>query len=140
MHGLGDLAAAAIGETVDCCDDGLGEAFEPRGQALTLAHEIPERHLRALGDDPGDAIHAMVKPQGLQPRDPLDPETRLGVLVSEDHAGHVAAFVERARRQGARLLCGGEWAGSFMLPTVLDCVAPDMEIAQEEVFALCSAI
>ncbi|QOR37302.1 aldehyde dehydrogenase family protein [Billgrantia diversa] len=73
------------------------------------------------------------------PGDPLDPETRMGALISPEHCHAVSGFVARARRQGARPLIGAEptaAAGSeaFYPPTVLDDISPDMEIAREEVF------
>lgn len=94
------------------------------GSRLLVERSIKDRLLDAIIDHAGR----------LHPRDPLDPQTRLGALVSEKHADSVAGFVKRAQREGARILCGGERAGCFMLPTVLDGVTSDMEIAQEEVF------
>jgi gamma-glutamyl-gamma-aminobutyraldehyde dehydrogenase len=71
--------------------------------------------------------------------DPLDPATKLGPVVSEDHLTRVLGHVERAREQGARLRTGGgrvlpETGGSFLAPTVFDGVAPASELAQREVF------
>jgi betaine-aldehyde dehydrogenase len=69
--------------------------------------------------------------------DPLDPETKVGAVISADHLakieGHVAGAVEagaRVRLGGARLAS----TGLFMAPTVIDRVAPAMPIAREEVF------
>jgi 4-(gamma-glutamylamino)butanal dehydrogenase len=71
--------------------------------------------------------------------DPLDPGTRLGPLVSAQHVARVAGHVERAREQGARLRAGGErllpsTGGSYYSATVFDSVAPDDDLAQQEVF------
>ena len=73
------------------------------------------------------------------PGDPLDPATRMGPLVSEDHLFTVLGHVDRAVSDGARLLCGGgrtlvDTGGSFVEPTVLDRVDPAMAIARDEVF------
>ncbi len=72
-------------------------------------------------------------PQG----DPLDPKTRLGPQVSEAQMTRVLAYVDKGRREGARLITGGERApgkGYFVRPTIFDDVRNDMTIAREEIF------
>lgn len=67
----------------------------------------------------------------------LDPATQMGPLVSKAHAAKVANFIEEARQAGASVLCGGEVMGpnaSFITPTVITGVTPDMAIVREEVF------
>ena len=67
----------------------------------------------------------------------LDPVTEMGPLVSVRHAERVAGFIKRAQNAGASLLAGGIRSGpigTFIAPTVLADVRPDMEIAREEVF------
>jgi gamma-glutamyl-gamma-aminobutyraldehyde dehydrogenase len=71
--------------------------------------------------------------------DPLDPATRLGPVVSEDQLSRVLGHVNRAEEQGARLRAGGARAlpdtgGSFVEPTIFDRVAPESDLAQQEVF------
>ena len=39
--------------------------------------------------------------------DPLDPETHVGALISEDHMNKVLGYIESGKKAGARLLCGG---------------------------------
>ena len=67
----------------------------------------------------------------------LNPATQMGPLVSRAHAGRVADFIADGRRAGAALICGGETAGdnhSFITPTVLTGVSPDMAVVREEIF------
>ncbi len=67
---------------------------------------------------------------------PLDPEAEVGPLIHPEHLERVAAFVEEARAEGARVRAGGHRVGeegNFYAPTVLE-VRPGMRIEQEEVF------
>lgn len=73
--------------------------------------------------------------------DPLDPETRLGSLISAGQRDRVLGFIARARRDGAELVCGGDAvsgpgleAGNAVAPTVLTGADPDSEVATTEVF------
>jgi acyl-CoA reductase-like NAD-dependent aldehyde dehydrogenase len=76
----------------------------------------------------------------LQPADPLNPKTRLGAIVSEDQMNKVLEYVEVGKKEGAKLVTGGERArvgdakGCFILPTIFDGVTNNMTIAQEEIF------
>ncbi|VFR46911.1 Aldehyde dehydrogenase [plant metagenome] len=65
----------------------------------------------------------------------------VGPLASFHHRDRVAAFVERARAEGGRILCGGEAPvggdydkGAFYLPTIIDGLGPDAASCQEEAF------
>ena len=77
---------------------------------------------------------------GLQVGDPLDPKTRVGPLVSAARREEVKAAVERALTvDGGRLLCGGavpreSGQGSWYLPTLVDNLAPDAALIQQETF------
>jgi betaine-aldehyde dehydrogenase len=72
--------------------------------------------------------------------DPLSRSTDLGPLVSPVQQRSVLDFVEKGRSEGAKLLIGGTDErqrfpnGAFVAPTVFDSVAPDMTIAQREIF------
>ena len=77
--------------------------------------------------------------QEWRPADPLDPSCQLGPLVDRAHADRVTGWIERGRQEGASVVLGGrrlELNGSdcYVEPTVFDDVAPDMAIAQEEIF------
>ena len=75
----------------------------------------------------------------LQPADPLDPKTRLGAVVSETQLKKDMEYVEVGKKEGAKLVLGGERAqvggkGYFMQPTIFDGVRNETRLAQEEVF------
>ncbi|MGH9211688.1 MAG: aldehyde dehydrogenase family protein [Acidimicrobiales bacterium] len=70
----------------------------------------------------------------------FDPATEMGPLISEEQLDRVLSYVGRAHRAGASLVTGGERlggelaAGCFVSPTLFTGVAPDDELAREEVF------
>jgi acyl-CoA reductase-like NAD-dependent aldehyde dehydrogenase len=69
--------------------------------------------------------------------DPLDPETQVGSLISEEHRERVHGYVESGREEGAEVVTGGEPSegkGAFYPPTVLAQVDNKMKVAQEEIF------
>jgi acyl-CoA reductase-like NAD-dependent aldehyde dehydrogenase len=77
------------------------------------------------------------KAKTLKVGDPLDPETQVGSLISEEHRSKVHGFVERGVDEGAEVVAGGEpqdGPGAFYPPTVLAKVDTKMTVAQEEIF------
>ncbi len=69
--------------------------------------------------------------------DPLEVETQVGSLISEEHRERVHGYVEAGREEGAEVVTGGEPAdgkGAFYPPTVLAQVDNSMRVAQEEIF------
>ncbi len=73
--------------------------------------------------------------------DPMDPATQVGSLISEEHMQMVLGYVERGRKEGAKVLVGGnrrtEGAlakGFFVEPTVFDGCEDGMSIVREEIF------
>jgi len=77
--------------------------------------------------------------------DPLDSACRLGPLIEEEHMEKVLSHIEKAKKEGAKLICGGnrvmtESGGYFVEPTIFDEVSPKMSIAKEEIFGPVLAI
>ena len=77
--------------------------------------------------------------------DPLESETEFGPVVSEAAAENIIAAVNRAMEEGANLVCGGgralaESGGSYVAPTVLSGVSPQMEAARREIFGPALAV
>ncbi|GHD31832.1 NADP-dependent succinic semialdehyde dehydrogenase [Streptomyces galbus] len=69
--------------------------------------------------------------------DPLDEDTEVGPLASEQGRDDLEELVDDARRGGARVLCGGErpdGPGWYYPPTVVADVTREMRIHREETF------
>lgn len=77
--------------------------------------------------------------RAIEPGDPLDPDTRLGALVEQDHLARVEGYVEKGKAEGAELVLGGDrpntnLGGYYLNPTIFVNVTNDMTIAREEIF------
>jgi betaine-aldehyde dehydrogenase/aminobutyraldehyde dehydrogenase len=83
-------------------------------------------------------VEALVEmARGIRVGDPADPATEMGPLISPGHRDRVQGFVERARKNGARVLAGGgdgDLGPAFFEPTVITGVEQHDEIVQREVF------
>ncbi|QLJ02639.1 aldehyde dehydrogenase [Streptomyces sp. NEAU-sy36] len=70
-----------------------------------------------------------------------DPGTQVAPLVHHRHRDAVAAYVDLARAEGGRVLCGGAAPdgaahadGAYYLPTVIDGLPNSARVCQEEIF------
>ena len=74
--------------------------------------------------------------------DPLDKPTRVGALVSEEHLKKVLSYIELAKQEGGKILCGGKQLkipgrcaeGYFIAPTVITELNQQCRTNQEEIF------
>lgn len=71
--------------------------------------------------------------------DPLDMDTQMGPLISENQRKLMEKYTKIGREEGARLIYGGKSPdqqnnGYFYEPTIFADVDSDMRIAQEEIF------
>ncbi len=62
--------------------------------------------------------------------DPLDPETRMGALVSEGHYSKVCSYLDQAET----VLIGGKAENGFVEATVVEVPGNDATLAREEIF------
>lgn len=112
-------------------------AFGTTGQRCTatsrlLLHEkIYEKFMDML----------ITKTKSLKLGNGLNPDSQVGPCINEGQRKSVHSYVEIGLKEGARLMCGGEFAtgdelekGWFYKPTIFDNVTPNMRIAQEEIF------
>jgi 5-carboxymethyl-2-hydroxymuconic-semialdehyde dehydrogenase len=68
---------------------------------------------------------------------PLDPDTEIGPLVTEEHFNKVTSYFDIAKEDGATIAAGGVTVGDtgyFVRPTVFTNANNKMRIAQEEIF------
>ncbi len=75
--------------------------------------------------------------------DPMDPDTQVGPLATEQGRADVEELVKDAVDKGATVLCGGQRPdrpGWYYPPTVLSGVTTDMRLYLEEVFGPVAAI
>jgi len=75
--------------------------------------------------------------------DPLDPDTNLGPLVTEEAQQRVLSFIESGKEGGATLEFGGDapdLGGAYINPTLFTNVNNDMQIAREEIFGPVASI
>ena len=80
---------------------------------------------------------AVATASGLRVGDPLDTATFIGPVVSEGQRNRILGMIERARTEPGEFRLGGnrfDGDGFFLQPTIIDRVAPDAFIAQNEVF------
>ena len=69
------------------------------------------------------------------------PGKNLGAVISKDAKERIEKYITEAEEQGAKILVDGRHAevegkknGTYVGPTVIDFVTPDMAIAREEIF------
>ncbi|HYE66595.1 MAG TPA: aldehyde dehydrogenase family protein [Pyrinomonadaceae bacterium] len=86
--------------------------------------------------------------EGLRVGNGADPRTDMGPVINADAVHKIMGYIEIGEREdGAKLACGGrrltggEYAhGYYIEPTVFTDVAPEMRIAQEEIFGPVTAV
>ncbi len=97
------------------------------GSRLLLHAKIADEFLAGLAE----------RAKSVKVGDPLDPETRVGAIITADHLGKIERHVEAAREAGAKVRAGGgrlSSNGLFMAPTLVEGVKASMPIARDEVF------
>jgi aminomuconate-semialdehyde/2-hydroxymuconate-6-semialdehyde dehydrogenase len=84
----------------------------------------------------------VARTQKLKSGNPLDESTDQGALVSEAHFKKVLSYIELAKQEGGKILCGGGPAdlggenakGYFVKPTLIEGLAHTCRTNQEEIF------
>ncbi|WP_328979647.1 aldehyde dehydrogenase family protein [Streptomyces canus] len=75
---------------------------------------------------------------GVPVGDPRDPGTVVGPMAGEKHLKKVEEYVDLARKEGGRIVCGGERldldGGFYYKPTVIADLSNDSRVVQEEIF------
>ena len=115
----------------------LRSSFANQGQICLCGSRILVE--RSIYDAFRDALVA--KASKMVAGDPLDPATKMGAVVSENHMNKILSCIKRARDEGGSVLCGGNRVfpkggenGFFVAPTVIEGLGPNCATNQEEIF------
>ncbi len=82
------------------------------------------------------------KAQAIKIGDPLEPDTEHGANVSKEHMEKILSYIELAKEEGGKVLCGGKRhivegrcaEGYFVEPTVIEGLPHTCRTNQEEIF------
>lgn len=113
----------------------VGQAFWNQGQVCSASSRLL---VQSTVHD--ELLHLLEqKVAALIPGDPLNPQTRFGALVSENHRRKVLEYIESGEREGASLAFQLRSQppfkdGYYVPPTIFDRVDPRQRVAQEEIF------
>ena len=76
--------------------------------------------------------------------DPQNPTTKMGAVVSKDHRDKILSYIDLARSEGGKILCGGNATtpenephlseGYYIQPTIIEGLNFDCRVNQEEIF------
>jgi aldehyde dehydrogenase (NAD+) len=101
------------------------------GSRLLVHEKIYDQFVEGLAD----------RARKMKVGDPLDAASEMGSQISQTQLQRVLDYIDSGKKEGARLLCGGERdtegtkvRGFYMKPAVFADVKPGMKIAQEEIF------
>jgi aminomuconate-semialdehyde/2-hydroxymuconate-6-semialdehyde dehydrogenase len=80
--------------------------------------------------------------QKLKVGDPSNNKNNLGAIVSRQHKEKILSYIELAKKEGGKILCGGDEAiisgkfseGWFVNPTIIEGLPFDCRTNQEEIF------
>jgi alpha-ketoglutaric semialdehyde dehydrogenase len=118
-------------------DGAIWGGFGTTGQRCTAASRIGV-HKSVYGEF---VSRFAARAQKLKVGNGLDPSVEVGPLINEQQLQTVMSYVEIAKKEGAKLLTGGNRLDSgehargwFYAPTVFGDCDPKMRVAQEEIF------
>ncbi|HLY65842.1 MAG TPA: aldehyde dehydrogenase family protein [Chloroflexota bacterium] len=116
-------------------------AFLSAGQKCTATSRVIVE--RPVFDEFRERLAALAN--GWKLGEPMDTDTKVGPLVSEERLESVSSYLDVARASGARFVAGGEravelGAGYYVKPTVIDGLDPLGRVAQEEIFGPVAAL
>jgi acyl-CoA reductase-like NAD-dependent aldehyde dehydrogenase len=130
---LGGNAACIVDADADlehAADRIIFGAFYQSGQSCISVQRILAH--RKVYDELRDLLKRKIA--GLKAGDPLDEETFLGPLITEDDAKRIEQWVQEAVDDGASILVGGNRDGAFYDATILENASPEQKVNCDEVF------
>jgi aminomuconate-semialdehyde/2-hydroxymuconate-6-semialdehyde dehydrogenase len=84
----------------------------------------------------------IAKVSKMQVGNPLDEQTKMGAIVSKQHFEKILSYIELAKEEGGKILCGGSAVkmegelqhGWYIQPTAIEGLTYDCRTNQEEIF------
>lgn len=76
----------------------------------------------------------MKRAEAIKPIDPHDEKAFLSPLINDDAAKRIDAWLDEAKKAGAKVLCGGTRKGRMYQPTIVTDVPKNVKLSCEEVF------
>jgi aldehyde dehydrogenase (NAD+) len=137
---MGGKNAAIVLDDADlgrATDEIVSAAFSCTGQRCTAISRVivVKSFIKKFGDTLIDKVKALKVGDGMLP------DTKVGPMIDKLQLDRIMKYVNIGRREGAKLLCGGERLagreyekGYFFKPSVFGNVTSSMRIAQEEIF------
>ncbi|CAO5154373.1 Betaine aldehyde dehydrogenase [Frankia sp. AiPs1] len=138
---LGGKSASLIFEDADIEAAARWNTMRVLGTMAGQGCGFPTRMIvhRSLYDEALERVTEIAK--NIRVGDPFDTDTDIGPVINAAAVERILGLIERAERDGARLLHGGHRVtdgglagGYYLQPTVFADVDPALEIAQSEVF------
>ncbi len=124
----------------DALDTTLRSSFANQGEVCLCGSRIYVE--RPVYDKFVAGLVDRVK-QTVKVGDPLQKETTMGALISQDHLKRVMSYIDSARNDGAKIEIGGERVqnlpkhlanGAFLQPTVITGLGRECQAQKEEIF------
>jgi acyl-CoA reductase-like NAD-dependent aldehyde dehydrogenase len=101
------------------------------GSRLFVAAQIYDAFMAAL----------IAKTKTLRVGDPAQDSTQMGPQITPDHRASIEAHIEAGRKEGGKIVCGGERPrgpafdkGNYLLPTIIEGLSCRARVCQEEIF------
>lgn len=130
MGGKNPLVVLADADLTYAVDSAAFGIFFHQGQVCMASSKVIVED--ALYERFAEAFTAKAK--GIKVGDPRDPATVVGPLIKPQQCTFIAGQIAEAVAQGAKVLAGGTFEGSYFQPTVLADVTPAMRVYHEESF------
>ncbi|MER7662680.1 aldehyde dehydrogenase family protein [Streptomyces sp. NPDC096193] len=134
---LGGKGAALVFDDadLDSAVQGIGTTFSfYSGQICTAPTRVIAQ--RGIHDRLVERLAAYAG--HLKTGDPAEPGTVVGPVISAAHRDRVESYIELGRKEGARLVTGGERPefdkGFYVAPTLFGDCTSDMRVVREEIF------
>lgn len=130
-----NIVFADAPDLADAAKTTIGGIFRNSGQICIAGSRLLVE--RSIHDDFVEELSKQAK--ALVVGDPLAEGTQIGAVHSEEQLSTALGFVESAKRDGNRIVTGGEriqteTGGTYMQPTIIADVKPTDRVFQQEVF------